>query len=151
MGRKLLLFDSDLCSGCLSCQTTCAQRNEGVSGLVNARLRLALKPFSGDHQLTYCRQCKRATCAEACPVDAIKLHPDGYWEVDYSTCIGCNACLSACPFGAMLYDPVGDKVIKCHTCQGDPACARVCPTGALTWLDAVEVAERRRAASTAAE
>ncbi len=142
--RKILLFDADQCAGCLSCQTTCAQRNEGASGLANSRLRVALRPFTGDYGLTYCRQCKRAACAEACPVGAIKLHADGYWEVDYDTCIGCNVCLDACPFGAMLYDPVGDKVIKCHTCQGIPACAEVCPTGALTWIDASEAAGRRR-------
>ena len=151
MARKLLLFDGELCAGCLSCQTTCAQRNDGASGLVNSRLRLTLSPFAADHQLTYCRQCKRAACAEACPVGAIRLHADGYWEVDYETCIGCNACLAACPFGAMLYDPVGDRVVKCHTCQGDPACARVCPTEALVWIDASQAAGRRRRARTAAE
>jgi Fe-S-cluster-containing hydrogenase component 2 len=77
-------------------------------------------------------------------VGAIQLQADGYWETDYSTCIGCNDCLAACPFGAMLYDPVGEKVIKCHTCQGDPACVQVCPTEALSWLDPAELAQRRR-------
>ena len=141
--KRMLVFDADLCGGCLSCQTNCAQRNEGASGLVNSRLRLALTPFDGNYRLAYCRQCKRALCAEACPVGAIILQPAGYWEVDYAACIGCNACLAACPFGAMLYDPVGEKVVKCHTCQGEPVCASVCPTGALAWLEPGEIAGRR--------
>jgi Fe-S-cluster-containing dehydrogenase component len=82
-------------------------------------------------------------------VDAITRHADGYWDVNYDTCIGCNECLRACPFGAMFYDPVGDKVMKCHTCQGEPACAAVCGTGALVWIDTADVAPRRRAAKTA--
>jgi Fe-S-cluster-containing dehydrogenase component len=151
MARKLLLFDPALCAGCLSCQTNCAQRNEGASGLVNARIRVSIPPLTGDYRATICRQCKKAACAEACPVGAITLHADGYWDVDYDTCIGCNECLKACPFGAMLYDPIGDKVMKCHTCQGDPACAGVCGTGALVWIDAADVAARRRAAKTAAQ
>ncbi len=149
--RKLLLFDADLCGGCLSCQTSCAQRNDGCSGLANARLRLALRPFTGDYRLTYCRQCKKAKCAEVCPTDAIELSPEGYWAVDYDECIGCNTCLDACAFGAMLYDPIGDRVVKCDTCQEDPACARACPTEALVWIDAAEVAGRRRRARAAAE
>lgn len=134
MARRLR-FDPNLCSGCLSCHTFCSQRNEGSSGLANARLRLTLQPFSGDYQLSYCRQCNEAACAVACPVGAIQLRADGYWEVDYDTCISCEACLTACDFGAMLNDTVGGKVIKCHTCHGDPVCARVCPTGALVWID----------------
>lgn len=154
MTRPRLRFDGNLCGGCLSCQTTCAQRNEDASGLVNARLRVALRPLTGDHELTYCRQCNPALCAEACPVGAIVFVAGGetgrgridgreidrgegrdgsYWDVDYELCVGCNACLSACPFGAMLYDPVGEKVVKCHTCRGEPACTAACPTGALTW------------------
>jgi Fe-S-cluster-containing dehydrogenase component len=144
MARKVLYFDADQCGGCLSCVTNCAQRNEGSSGLVNSRLKLALPAFTGDYRLTYCRQCVRAACAEACPVDAIQRTAEGYWDVDYATCIGCNECVAACPFGAMVYSPVGDKVMKCHTCQGDPACAAVCPTGALVWIEATELAGRRR-------
>jgi Fe-S-cluster-containing hydrogenase component 2 len=116
---------------------------------VNARIRVAIRPFSGDYQATICRQCKKAACAAACPVGAITQHADGYWDVNYDTCIGCNECLKACPFGAMFFDPVGDKVMKCHTCQGEPACASACGTGALVWIDATEVAGRRRANAAA--
>jgi Fe-S-cluster-containing dehydrogenase component len=150
MAKRVLYFDADQCGGCLSCVTNCSQRNEGCSGIGNARLRLALPPFTGDYRLTYCRQCARPACAEACPVGAIVRNANGYLDVDYGLCIGCNACLPACPFGAMLYDTVGDKVIKCHTCQGDPACAAVCPTGALVWIEVTELAGRRRRAAAGA-
>jgi anaerobic carbon-monoxide dehydrogenase iron sulfur subunit len=147
----MLVFDAEQCSGCLSCQTNCAQRNQGSSGLVNSGLRLHLSPFDGNYKLTYCRQCKKAPCAEACPVGAIQWQADGYWQLDEESCIGCQECLAACPFGALFYDPGTDKVLKCHTCQGDPVCASVCPTGALSWLEPNELAARRARARQGVE
>jgi Fe-S-cluster-containing hydrogenase component 2 len=101
-----------------------------------------LDPFGGETHIVTCRQCKKAPCADACPVEAIRMDPEGlYWMVDYQTCTGCQACIGACPFDAMLYDPTADRVIKCDTCDGNPTCADICPTGALRWGNAEE--ERR--------
>lgn len=138
--RKWLLFaNSGVCQGCLSCVVACAQQNEGMSAPSRARIHVDLDPFGGIHRIHYCKQCKSALCAEACPVDAILFVPHGqYWAIDYDQCIGCMQCISACPLGVIFYDSIGDKVIKCETCQGDPICARVCPMGALLWGDPAE-------------
>lgn len=132
--KKMLFIDADSCSGCLSCVTTCSQANQKVSGLSSSRIHVDLAPFSGRYTPEVCLQCQEAPCAEACPVGAIRMHPtQGYWDIDYETCIGCKQCIAACPLGVMFYDPVNEQVIKCHTCHGDPVCAKVCPTDAIVW------------------
>jgi len=122
----------DVCSGCLSCMTTCSMTNESYASLTGSRVQVELSPFGGKHKITICKQCKKPFCAEACPVDAISRHSDGTMRVDYELCIECQACIDACPFGAMRWNPISEKVIKCEQCHGTPQCVEACPTGALT-------------------
>ena len=56
-----------------------------------------------------------------------------YWAVDEDLCTGCGVCAEACPFDAIIIHPVTHKMLKCDTCQGEPACVQSCPKGALTW------------------
>jgi anaerobic carbon-monoxide dehydrogenase iron sulfur subunit len=143
--KKLLFADPESCTGCLNCVLFCAQHNEGVSAPSAARIHIALDPFTGRYLSQYCLQCKKAACAEACPVGAIRRLPDqDYWSVNYDECIGCKACVNACPLGAMFLDPAEEKVLKCETCQGNPVCAEVCPTQALFWGDAADRANYRK-------
>lgn len=122
----------DLCSGCLSCMTTCSMVNESYASLSAARVRVDLRPFEGPHEITICRQCAKARCQEACPEGAIVRLPDGCLVVDDEKCTSCQACVEACPFGAMFWNPISGRVIKCELCGGDPQCVQACPTGALT-------------------
>lgn len=48
-----------------------------------------------------------AACAEACPVDAIKVE-DGTWEVDKDTCIECGACVDQCPANCLSIAEAGE-------------------------------------------
>ena len=48
-----------------------------------------------------------AACAEACPVDAIKVE-DGTWEVDKDTCIECGACVDQCPASCLSIAEAGE-------------------------------------------
>jgi len=57
----------------------------------------------------------------------------GYWIVDQDLCTGCGLCVEACPFEALIMHPGTAKAIICDTCDGQPECAASCPTGALTW------------------
>ena len=130
-----IITKNSLCSGCLSCMSTCSLRNERHVSPASARIQVEVDVFGGDNKITICRQCKDPDCVRACPVGAI-YRDEGLqiWRVDYELCIGCRECVSACRFSSMFFDPNGDKVIKCEQCSGsgEPSCVDVCPTGALT-------------------
>mgnify|MGYP005859928775 CR=1 FL=1 len=130
--RILIKVREDLCSGCLSCMTTCSMVNELYASLSGSRVQVELSPFEGEHKIVICKQCTKAFCAEACPENAISRHPDGYLVVDYELCTACKACIEACPFDAMFWNPISEKVIKCEMCGGNPQCVEACPTGTLT-------------------
>jgi len=133
MSEKIRIkVNRDVCSGCLSCMTTCSMVNEQYASLAGARVQVALNPFGGTHEITICRQCAKPKCAEACPEDAISRNEAGVMIIDYSRCTQCKLCIEACPFHAMFWNPISEKVIKCEQCHGDPQCVQACPTGALT-------------------
>ncbi len=130
--------DRHVCSGCLSCMTTCSMANEWYASLPGSRVRVDLSPFADTHRITLCPQCaatsrSEAACLEACPEGAISRDPNtGHLVVDYGRCTGCRACIEACPLDAMFWNPISEHVIKCELCNGDPQCVQACPTGALT-------------------
>lgn len=122
------------CSGCLSCLAICSMVNEGYSSVSSSRVRVSLRPFSGDHQIQICEQCTEAACAEACPWNAISRDPSsGSWCIDYGRCDGCRLCVDNCAHSALFWDRIKERVIKCELCDGVPRCVEACPTGAL-WL-----------------
>lgn len=134
MAERKLFVEEGACIACLSCVTICAVQNAGVSSPSSSRIAVSPSLFDGEHQITWCRQCADAPCAEACPVGAIKWTEDrAYLFVDYADCTRCQACVSACSYGAMLWDFDGDKPAKCTTCEGEPACVVMCPTDCLAW------------------
>ena len=49
------------------------------------------------------RCCGCGACADGCPVDAIRMEPDGegflYPRVDGAACVGCGRCGAVCPMG----------------------------------------------------
>ena len=130
--RIRIKVDRHVCSGCLSCMTTCSMINEGYASLAAARVRVNLSPFEGTHRIIVCQQCVKAACVTACSEQAISRDPDGFLVVDYGRCTGCQACIEACPFEAMFWNPISEQAIKCELCHGEPGCVVACPTGALT-------------------
>lgn len=129
-----------MCSGCLSCVTTCSMVKEAYSSLSAGRVQVELIPFGSYNEIVICRQCAKHPCLTACPEGAIYRNDDDVVIIDYGLCTDCKVCIEACPFNAMFWNPISEKVIKCDLCGGDPECVKACPTEALT----IRIADRKK-------
>lgn len=127
-----------VCSGCLSCVTTCSIHHESYVSLSAGRVQVILRPFEIRHKIDICRQCANHPCLEACPEGAIYRDELDIVRIDDARCNQCRLCMQACPFHAIFWNPVSEKVIKCDLCLGQPQCVEVCPTGALSLVSLVK-------------
>lgn len=143
--EKMIVVDSEKCTGCRMCEMVCSVKQEGASNPSRARIAVVKWESEGYYLPMLCQQCEDAPCAAACPVKAIS-HDKQLASVcvDYDKCIGCKLCVSVCPFGGMGYDVVGRKVIKCDQCDGDPTCVKFCDPGALQFVDVNKASMKKK-------
>ncbi len=84
-----------------------------------------------------CNHCENAPCVEMCPTASLTVREDGIVDFDSSRCIGCKACMQACPYDAIDIHPETGTATKCNYCAHrvdagrEPACAVVCPANAI--------------------
>ncbi len=84
-----------------------------------------------------CNHCADAPCVEICPVTALYTRADGIVDFDNRRCIGCKACTQACPYDALYMHPDEHTAAKCNYCTHrtdiglEPACVNVCPEHAI--------------------
>ena len=84
-----------------------------------------------------CNHCADAPCVEICPVTALYTRADGIVDFDDRRCIGCKACTQACPYDALYMHPDNHTAAKCNYCSHrtdlglEPACVVVCPEHAI--------------------
>lgn len=129
-----VVCDNRKCTGCLACVVTCLDHHypsDAKGAVAPRRYKKSVQPSGYTKYDTYsCYHCKSASCAEVCPVGAIRQE-NGWVTVDREVCIGCGQCIKACPFGIPQLGHDG-KMIKCDGCGGEPNCVKVCPNNALT-------------------
>ncbi|MEE2882301.1 MAG: 4Fe-4S dicluster domain-containing protein [Planctomycetota bacterium] len=84
-----------------------------------------------------CNHCTNAPCVDMCPTSSLTIREDAIVDFDPSRCIGCKACMQACPYDAIDIHPDTGTATKCNFCAHrvdagrEPACVVVCPTDAI--------------------
>jgi len=143
--KKLLVINTEKCTGCRLCERVCSIEHEGVSNPARSRIHIVKWEGEGFYLPMVCQQCEQPVCVAVCPKGATQRNPSKPGiTIDYNLCIGCHMCVAACPFGGTSVDPVGDKVIKCDLCGGEPKCAMFCLAGAIEYLDASQAVLRKK-------
>lgn len=166
---NLLAIDARTCVRCGNCSASC-QDLHGQSRLALTGLSLqrptsltpptawppALRPHLQPLLIpAVCHHCRQPDCLPGCPVNAIRILPEGQVEIDPQICIGCGDCAALCPYDAISLvaraetarPEEGEKqkasvAVKCDLCvsaacnadQRQPhvyGCEENCPTGAL--------------------
>lgn len=154
--------NTDICTGCKACMTSCFDRNDLE---VPAKFRKVYEFGGGEWTadeagaftataFTYyasmtCGHCESPACVANCPTGAmIKRDEDGIVYVDESVCIGCGTCANACPYGAPKVSEERGVTSKCNFCMdyldegGRPACVDACLMRCLDFGDIAELREK---------
>ena len=143
MSKKLTVIPEQ-CSGCRICELVCAIKHFGVNNPKKSAIRvLTTYPHPVMRMPIVCSQCKVLTCAQVCPVDALR-RSDGVVQLNKENCTSCYKCVDACPFGAIYVHEDCDSPIVCDMCGGDPECVKKCPTGALRLIPKAALGESQR-------
>ena len=144
---RIVTVDPDSCVACRNCEYACAFRQSGDFERGASHIRVNFYPQERACVPLTCMHCEEAWCLEVCPAAAISRDPGtGAVMIDETRCAGCKMCLLACPYGNVHFDPEDGVSRKCDLCGGDPMCVRCCTSGALEFIEADEVADRRREA-----
>jgi ferredoxin len=102
----------------------------GVNNPKKARLAIIPKfPAPGVFEVKTCTNC--GTCAEVCPVGAVKVNEKGAYYIDPNECIACMACVKECPEQVIFTHPDYPVPFECDLCG---ACVEVCGPGVL-WIE----------------
>ena len=145
MEEKAIVFEPELCTGCMRCMTTCSTYNFGATSLTKSRIHIvrheghAITKIEEEDELIFealsCQQCDQPFCMAFCPTKALELNTETHAiTLNEDKCIGCRMCIVGCPFGAVRYNKDKGKSFKCELCEGDPQCVKFCPTAALKFL-----------------
>jgi nitrite reductase (NADH) large subunit len=142
--RRVLVFESDRCLACRSCELACAVAHSGGLSLAETvgleepplrRVRLA-PPAEGGGGLRArrCDQCLEPLCVFACKSGALSRDlSTGRVLFEEERCLGCWMCVMVCE-GGVRADLARHRAVRCDLCEGreTPACVLACPTRTLS-------------------
>jgi Fe-S-cluster-containing dehydrogenase component len=143
-----ILYDSNICVGCMSCEIACAEAHQlpvpedeilpGVLRKTSETKRCAINSYTTEKGDIYvrnqCMHCNEPACAAACLTKAMYKTKEGpvIWRED--KCMGCRYCMVSCPFDVpkFEYHSANPKIQKCDMCyeriiKGEkPVCVESC-------------------------
>ena len=150
-----VLYDSTLCVGCQTCETSCASAH-GLPDPVGVPDASVVRQADDKHRTVVnacktsqgesyvkkqCMHCNEPACAAACLTQALLKTKEGpvIWRED--KCMGCRYCMVSCPYNSpkFEYNSQNPKIVKCDMCydkiqEGNkPVCVSNCPAGALVF------------------
>ena len=106
-------FNSDVCTGCKTCQVACKETYKlPVNNLYRKVYNYqggSWKPTEAGHYVPEgvfgyfvslaCNHCTNPACVANCPTGAMQKDEEtGIVSVDSELCIGCESCIKACPY-----------------------------------------------------
>ena len=145
-GKKLLVIDAELCTGCRMCEMACSIHHYQAARPTQLRIQVA---YESDHSFSPvpCIHCPEVHCLEACAFDALVREESlGIIRVVDENCTSCMLCIDACPYGGITYSEDKGCIVKCDLCDGEPACAAYCAPGAIRFrVPADSAMERMKA------
>ena len=123
--NKFILFEPEKCIGCRTCALACSFQHEEEFNPSLSRINTLWLSDIGRFATVTCQQCEQPMCAEACPMNAIRVDKQTTSVVvDDALCIGCRSCFIACPFGIPLIHRTKGSMIKCDLCLGIPSVSK---------------------------
>ena len=147
MGNRVLIIQSEKCTGCHMCELACSSVKKGEFNPSYSRIRVATNGLEGWSRPNVCLQCEDAMCLTACSTGAIlktkTQQGDPLVAIDQEKCTDCGVCVDACPFGALDFIN-GLKAIKCDLCGGSPKCVDFCFYKCLNFIELSDEAYKRR-------
>lgn len=159
MTKYGFFVNTDICTGCKACMTSCFDRNDlevpqkfrkvyefGGGEWTADESGAFVQTAFGYYVSMTCGQCEKPACMASCPTGALtKDEETGIVKVDYELCTGCMSCEKACPYGhpTQMSDGFAHKCVMCtdrsEDGQPDPACAKACPVRAIKFGDIDEL------------
>ena len=142
---KLLLVDSEKCTGCKQCSLACSLTKEDLFDPHRGRIKVWKKEDIALGIQFLCEQCDAHPCIDACPESALSRdEATGIIAVNESKCTGHGKCVEACPYGGIRLHPETSKAIVCDLCGGDPYCVKHCVPGALQWVESSDDLQKQK-------
>ena len=160
MKRLAFYYNSQICSGCKTCQIACKDKNNLATGIIWRRIYEvtggnwmkegnAWKPKLIAYNISMsCNQCEDPICLKSCPAKAIYQEENGIVKIDADKCMGCKYCEWSCPYSAPQFDEDKGIMTKCDMCEDyilqgkNPSCVDACPTRALDFGEYKELAQK---------
>src|SRR5436309_10391851 len=103
LANGVIFPDPTLCIGCLTCEVICSRvhKEQGLSDLPRIRVFndpntvvdpavAAQYPGRGQFHQEPCLQCPTAECLYVCPVNALRVAPNGARSINAEVCVSCN-------------------------------------------------------------